>query len=154
MITIVNGDILKSKVSLIVQQVNHQGVMGAGLAKKLSDYCPGMLESYREFCSRHDFESIKTLGMVHFYSHCGRPIIANVFGQNHYGRNKCYTDYESLTNGLIRVRDIASACEWTVAIPYGIGCGLAGGSWDIVSKIINETFGDYQLDVKLYQLER
>lgn len=38
----------------------------------------------------------------------------------------------------------------TIALPYGIGCGLAGGSWDVVYKIIDETFDDY--NVTLYKL--
>ena len=40
-----------------------------------------------------------------------------------------------------------------MAIPYKIGCGLANGDWNIVSKIIEETFKE---DVKLtvYRLEK
>ena len=30
-----------------------------------------------------------------------------------------------------------------VAIPYGLGCGLAGGNWNIVYGIIARQFEDY-----------
>lgn len=30
-----------------------------------------------------------------------------------------------------------------VAIPYGLGCGLAGGNWNIVYEIIARQFEDY-----------
>ena len=38
----------------------------------------------------------------------------------------------------------------SVAIPYGIGCGIANGDWNKVYKIIEEVFSDY--DVTLYRL--
>lgn len=37
-----------------------------------------------------------------------------------------------------------------VAIPK-IGCGLAGGDWEVVSRIIDEATGD-DLDVYVYEL--
>ncbi|EGL17721.1 hypothetical protein HMPREF9413_4472 [Paenibacillus sp. HGF7] len=41
--------------------------------------------------------------------------------------------------------------EQSIALPYNIGCGLAGGDWDIVEQIIEEVFIDY--DVTLYKFE-
>lgn len=36
---------------------------------------------------------------------------------------------------------------YTVAMPGFLGCGIAGGNWDEVYKIILETFEKYPLDV-------
>jgi hypothetical protein len=35
----------------------------------------------------------------------------------------------------------------SIAIPYGIGCGLADGDWTIVSIMIEEVFGDYGITI-------
>ena len=39
----------------------------------------------------------------------------------------------------------------SVAIPYGIGCGIANGDWNIVYKIIEKVF--QECDVTLYKLD-
>lgn len=39
----------------------------------------------------------------------------------------------------------------SVAIPYGIGCGIANGDWKEVYKIIEKVFDNF--DVTLYRLE-
>ena len=39
----------------------------------------------------------------------------------------------------------------TIAIPYGMGCGIANGEWSKVSKIIEDVFNDY--GVSLYKLK-
>jgi hypothetical protein len=38
----------------------------------------------------------------------------------------------------------------SIALPYNLGCGLASGDWNIVYKIIEEVFNDY--DVTIYKL--
>jgi len=45
----------------------------------------------------------------------------------------------------------ASNNDLSIAIPYKIGCGIANGDWDIVRKIIEKVFNDYE--VTLYRLE-
>lgn len=45
----------------------------------------------------------------------------------------------------------ASNNNLTIAMPYGIGCGIANGDWNIVCKIIEEIFSDY--NVTLYKLK-
>jgi hypothetical protein len=38
----------------------------------------------------------------------------------------------------------------SIALPYNLGCGLDGGDWIVVYKIIEEVFNDY--DVTIYEL--
>lgn len=40
----------------------------------------------------------------------------------------------------------------TVAMPYMIGCGLAGGDWNKVSDIILSVFGNTGISVELWRL--
>lgn len=50
------------------------------------------------------------------------------------------------------IKEYAKGTNLSIAIPYKIGCGIANGDWDIVSKIIDKVFGDsivvYKLDEK------
>lgn len=48
------------------------------------------------------------------------------------------------------LRSIADRCQSkTIAIPHGIGCGLANGKWEIVSDLIHLYLDN--LDVVIYQ---
>lgn len=92
------------------------------------------------------------LGRTQFVAVCERKVIANLYGQLNYGRKERirYTDYLGLYNALKSLRESAEANSLTVALPHGIGCGLAGGDWDKVCKMIEAVFEGYH--VTLYQL--
>lgn len=61
------------------------------------------------------------------------------------------TDYEAMQICLNEVKEYAKSFNLSVAIPYGIGCGIANGDWKKVYKIIETVFNDYE--VTLYRLE-
>lgn len=73
--------------------------------------------------------------------------IMNVFSQ----KENFDTDYEAMRKALTEIKEYAKKFKLSIAIPYGIGCGIANGDWNIVYKIIEEVFNDY--DVTLYKLE-
>lgn len=138
---IINEDILRAKENIIVQQVNHRGVMGAGLARQIRNKYPGIFKGYSVICSTLSFEEIKDSGYVYYYVVSPTQTIASVFGQDSFGRDRCYTDYVSLRNGLKSVYNLSKRQNLSVAIPFGIGCGLAGGNWNTVKGIIIDVFG-------------
>lgn len=78
--------------------------------------------------------------------------ICNLYAQEYYGNNKSvtYTSYDALRKSLTTLKEFAKSKELVVGLPYGIGCGLANGNWDVVSNIIEEVFNDYY--VVLYKL--
>ena len=142
-IPIRNGNILHSGADIIVQQVNCRGVMGAGLAKQIATRYPGVLAMYKKYCQEHP-EPSSMLGKVLFVeTERTTPINANIFGQNYYCRKGCFTDYAALEKGLASIVKFAEKDDMRVAIPYGLGCGLAGGNWNIVYGIIARQFEDY-----------
>lgn len=51
---------------------------------------------------------------------------------------------------LTDIKAKARERNMSIAIPYGIGCGIANGKWGRVYKIIEKVFSDY--DVTLYKL--
>jgi len=143
MIKYMDGDILDCKEDVIVQSVNHQGVMGGGLALQIKNKYPEIMDKYGEyktFCETTKFENIRANGSVAWYHAKDGKRIASIFGQDEYGRRKRYTDYVSFGNGLYSVKNMAMWMEYSLAIPYGIGCGLGGGDWNIILDIIQTTF--------------
>lgn len=38
-----------------------------------------------------------------------------------------------------------------IGFPYKIGCGLAGGDWDVVSAIIEREFEGYEVEIYEYE---
>lgn len=148
MIKIIEGDILKASENIIGHQVNCQGVMGAGLAKQLRDNSKVLYNNYRSLCNRANPYDL--LGTVQIVCVAKDKYVANIFGQLNYGRQKLrYTDYDELRKALEDLKRIAIKEELSVALPYGIGCGLAGGDWDVVSSIIKEVFSNF--DITLYK---
>ncbi|WP_051286974.1 hypothetical protein [Paenibacillus taiwanensis] len=84
--------------------------------------------------------------------HTGSKVVANLFGQLNYGRQKTvYTNYEDLKAALETLRDYAALNHLSVALPYNIGCGLANGDWNVVSHILSDVFMEYE--VTLYKLK-
>lgn len=145
---IYNMDILEASTpapDYIVQQVNCKGVMGAGLAKQIRAKWPGIYAPYAEVCRQ---KGAKALGMMLPYlTSDNGPVICNCFAQDGYGRDRQYTSYEHLKESLCqvkayvegRLKEVPKASA-SIRIPYGLGCGLAGGDWNVVYGILNEVF--------------
>lgn len=84
------------------------------------------------------------MGDVYFY--ISDKIIANMFSQ----KANFNTDYYNMKYALNNIKNFARSNNYSIAIPYGIGCGIANGDWNKVYKIIDKVFEDYS--VTLYKL--
>lgn len=146
----IKGNLLTCGADIICQQVNCQGVMGAGLARQIAPYLSArQMDAYKEQCNIYNSRDL--LGRV-IYFQTSIGIIANCLAQDHYGRSGLYTDYYALRKCLEDVYNFAWSRkqeDWyqygidhdiTVGIPKYIGCGLAGGDWNIVDEIIHDIF--------------
>lgn len=150
MINIVNGNILDAKEDIISQQVNCCGVMGSGLAKQIRNKYPEVFIEYYAYCKKHDILE-QMLGVAQPVKCNDNKIVVNLFGQMRYGTDRQYTDYGALKCAMRNMKEYAQENNLSIAIPYQIGCGLAGGDWNVVYKIIEEVFQDY--DVTIYKLK-
>ena len=140
MIKYKRGNILESQENIIVQSVNHKGVMGGGLALQIKLEYPEIEIGYNNICKTVTFETLRRANPVYWYKASETKYVASIFGQDGFGRDRRYTDYYALANGLEEVRIMADNRSYSVAIPYKIGCGLGGGDWDFVSDIISDIF--------------
>ncbi|MBQ8188282.1 MAG: macro domain-containing protein [Lachnospiraceae bacterium] len=145
MIRIVVGNIVDSNETYICHQVNCQNAMGAGVAKALYEKWPLVKSEYHEFCGKHH-APVELLGAHQLVSVGDDKWVINIFGQLEFGRNKnkVYTDYVALEKVFAAI----SQLDGSFAFPFGIGCGLANGDWNIVYSLIEKYFSDK--DVVLY----
>ncbi len=147
MVTIKKGDILEATEKVIAHQVNCLGVAG-GLAADIFDKWPDAGNDYEQICERI-FGLVSLLGMPQLTGQQkDGHIIANLFGQYRPG-----ADYrpDALKKALTCLGQIARQAGWSVALPYGISCGICGGNWDEVLEIIEETMDG--VDCVIYQKE-
>jgi len=154
-IKIIEGNLLDANEDVLIHQVNCMGVMGAGLAYQIGEKWPFVKESYKTIVESYkDINSRKSLlGQAQWCS-IGCQWVVNLFGQYEFGRqrDKVYTDYGALKNGLIDIAMHAEQYCLTVAIPYGLGCGLGGGDWEgVVLPMIIDIFGEDNIPVKIYK---
>ena len=151
-----SGDILDwaDKVDFIGHQVNCSGVMGGGLALQIAKKWPNVLAKYQEFI--RDFRQINNgnreglLGKCHTVA-VGGFFIANLFGQFGIGWG-LQTDYTALSKALTTLRDtMIYADKKKLALPVNLGCGLAGGDWNVVHSMILEIFEKSDIQVTLVE---
>lgn len=128
-------------------------VCGGGVARQLANRYKAIIaiknleEEYRQYCSNYNNEYEKLKGTVLFIT-VEDKIISNLFSQ----KPNFDTDYEVMRKGLEQIKEVAKKNNLSIAIPYGIGCGIANGNWNEVYKIVDEVFSNYK--VTLYRLEQ
>lgn len=132
---IVCGDILSVNHGVIVHQVNCKRVMGAGLALQIRRKYPQHFADY--------MVAEPKLGDIVITRVHSKLYIIGVYGQYSYGRYGLYTNYSALRTAMIKAACFAAQKNLQMFIPYGIGCGLAGGDWSQVEKVLSSIVGNY-----------
>lgn len=157
MIVFKKGDILDSCADMICHQVNCQGVMGAGLALQIRNKYPTVYVRYKTHVDKIENKRL-LLGFTLFTSINGDsdiPFIVNCFNQYGYGRDSKQTVYPAMRESFTTLRRICESTydSCTIAVPYKMGCGLGGGDWDEVLKIIHQCFDTYKGEVQIWERE-
>lgn len=144
MIKFKKGDILRAKETIIAHQVNCYGVVG-GLATAVFKKWPYAGKDYADLTKRIPGKPL--LGMA-YYTGVQKDghIICNLFGQLNPGAGY---DPKRLEQALEQLGNFARIGGWSVALPYKISCGIAGGDWDEVLPIIERTMDG--VDCVIYQ---
>lgn len=150
-----------SEVAVIGHQANCFNTMKTGIAPQLVDAFPSVREADTATI-RGDNEKLGRYSVAH--DKPSDTIIYNLYGQYMYGRDKRYTDYDALRSALSNMakhivysdelaflRFDCSLKPIKVGFPK-LGCGVAGGDWNIVSRIIEKRFPDSEFEVTIYTL--
>jgi len=147
-IEIIEGNLLKMHfhgLDYIAHSCNTRNVMGAGIALSIKHTYP---EAYTADCHAM-MEGDNKLGWYSFAwtDATQSKGIYNMYTQSTIGTGR-EVNYEAFYNALYNVAD---HIEWqdkhddktsVFGLPYGISCGLAGGSLRIINSMIHEILVD------------
>lgn len=144
---------------IIAHQVNTFGMMGAGVALALRQrvLTDEQYANYQQKCYTSTIiDGVNAhMGTVDFEQAPDGTWVANMFSQNPTpDPTGSLTNYEALSSCLEKVKGFARDNDLPVFLPGYVGCGIAGGDWNIVRTIINNTFYDNSVEVSIVYLDR
>lgn len=116
---------------VVVHGCNCFCVQGAGIAKALRKY-PQVYEADLKTLPGAVVK-LGTWTKAKVYTEKGEVWVVNLYSQYGYGRDKVHCDYAAIGIGLHRLARRTTGKR--VALSR-IGCGLAGGDWEIVKEKI------------------
>jgi len=144
MINQITGDLLDVKEGYIVHGCNAQGVMNSGVAKQIRERYPENYLVYKVSITQKKLNFESPLGHIIKYR-IGDLMIINAITQDRYGRDgKQYVNYDAVRDCFRKINEVVLKTDdlpKIVNFPL-IGCGLGGGDWDIISKIIDDELDD------------
>lgn len=134
---------------IIVHICNDIGGWGKGFVMAISKKWKKPENQYREwFRSKDGFE----LGKVQFVQVEEDLWVANLIGQHKINKDEngnAPIRYDAIEDGLNTVALFAKENNATIHMPR-IGCGLAGGKWEMIEPIILETLSENNIEVTVY----
>jgi O-acetyl-ADP-ribose deacetylase (regulator of RNase III) len=153
----VTGDTLEPQGDgnkIIAHICNNKGRWGRGFVVALSNKWELPEKSYRHWAKGADDMPDFTLGMTQLVQVEDDTYVCNMIGQHDtkpYG-NIPPIRYDRVRQCLNKLATHAKQQEASVHIPR-IGCGLAGGTWQVIEGLIKETLLAQDVEVVVYTLE-
>lgn len=127
------------EVNVIAHQANCFHKMGSGIAPLIAAKWPAV----RKADNKTEKGNHRKLGSFSL-AIVERCFIYNLYGQFYPGRN---TDYYALRQAIrAMVDDLMYSEDVRIGLPK-LGCGIGGGEWSIVSKIIEEELYEYPVTI-------
>lgn len=147
LIEIIKGDLLDATTDFICHQCNCVTKKGKGLSKAIFDkypesniYAPRLVNNYKD-----EPGTIKVINNV-------INIIAQYYpGKSRYANDTKEKRIEWFQTALDEINETYDG-TYTFAFPYRIGCGLAGGDWNVYYDMIKDFANKGNKVVKIYQL--
>lgn len=140
------------RLSAIAHQANCFNTMKSGIAPLIAAYCP---EAY-EADQKTEKGNKSKLGTFTYGFSSNGVMVWNLYGQYNYGRvpGVVYTNYDALFQALSKMGAwlYNSSGPNTIGLPK-LGCGLAGGDWQVVEQIIKDTLVALGHYVIIYEKE-
>lgn len=136
---------------IIAHICNDIGAWGKGFVLAVSKRWSEPEKEYKKWYKNGaSFE----LGEVQFVQVSGDIYVANMIGQRDIRRSKSGPPirYEAVDKCLEKVGDKAIELVASIHMPR-IGCGLAGGKWEEIEKLINKNLGSKGIAVYVYDIE-
>ena len=160
-VNIIDGDLLDATENYIVHQCNCVTNQSKFVAKQIFDKYP-YSNTYKMRTTSKETHSIP--GTIDIMGNgTNNRYVINMYSQ-------LYPTYAKYGNDSIKLRQ-----EWfkkclecignelnretgehteTIAMPYKIGCGSAGGNWEVYFDMIKEFSDKYDIEVMLYKFDK
>lgn len=157
MIKYVTGDALEPQGEgnkIIAHICNNKGGWGRGFVVALSKKWDLPEKSYRRWAKNPNDMPDFTLGMTQLVQVEDDICVCNMIGQHD---TRPYGDippirYDRVRQCLNKLAAYAEKQEASVHLPR-IGCGLAGGTWQVIEGLIKETLITKGIEVTVYTLD-
>lgn len=152
-ITYLTGDALTPRGSppqIIAHIVNDRsGTWGGGFAKAAANKYPDAQIDFRYWTQQ---ASNHKLGNVHWFGSKEHLSLASMVAQQGYGKSHApRIRYPALETCLREVASRAIESHASVHMPR-IGCGAAGGRWEVIEEFVYDTLVAQGVDVVVYDL--
>lgn len=136
---------------IIAHVCNDAGGWGKGFVLPLARRWPQTRTAYKTWYRDRETSGF-ALGAVQFVPAEDTLLVANMIGQHGYRpSNTPPVRYEAISAALATVADRALQFRASVHMPQ-IGCGLAGGRWELVEPLIVEQLTRRGVPVTVYDL--
>lgn len=141
------GSCLDSDLEVLAHLTNSAGIVKGRVASAIFGKYPEIVPFYKNACQN---QTPPTCQLLHTKDNL---YVANLFG--HGGHDSGWKiDYTALENALQNLANMMTANHLeSVAFPYGMGCGLAGGDWDTVLSLLKKTFEGKDILVEIWKPE-
>jgi O-acetyl-ADP-ribose deacetylase (regulator of RNase III) len=146
-IELIDGNLLDfpNDITCIAHSCNTKNIMGGGIARQIKDRYPN---AYSVDCHAM-MNNDNQLGWYSFAvtDATQNKGIYNIYTQDKIGGNRA-VNYEAF---YVALNKVADHIEWKMkhedeekilGLPWGISCGLAGGSWGVIFSMINNILVD------------
>ncbi|TDT97508.1 O-acetyl-ADP-ribose deacetylase (regulator of RNase III) [Streptomyces sp. 846.5] len=134
---------------IIAHVCNDAGGWGKGFVLPLARRWPQTRTAYKTWYRDRDTSGF-ALGAVQFVPAEDGLLVANMIGQHGYRPSSTPpVRYEAISAALATVADRALQLRASVHMPR-IGCGLAGGRWELVEPLIVEQLTRRGVPVTVY----
>lgn len=152
--------LLNKEIDFLMHCCNAQSVMGAGIAYQIKEKVPTAFAAYRanlQYCVE---KNIDPMG-----SHSEAGNVINLIGQRGFGRGRRQVHYGHLFQAMRSALDnsrmqhkyicgLDKSRKVRIGLPRFMGCGLAGGDWEVVRELIEGAFAPFAeyIEVVIYEL--
>lgn len=152
MITYVKGDATRPVGPgpwMVAHVVNDIGVYGAGFSGAVLKRWPHVYKDFKKMeLGTVDFRLARSIySPEKAWLDPDRIVVAHMCAQKGVGTNKVRIQYHMLADCLSEIKMLSDGDGFSIHMPR-IGCGLAGGDWQVVEEIIDSV----ELDCTVYDL--
>lgn len=147
-----DGDVLSAVTDVVAHQTNCSGGFGTGVAGAVRKKYPMVFEEYKKFVDRKSPKDL--LGKVQFVKLENKQYVANLFGQENFGYDGAqYTSYDAIWNALqlLKINMLEMNLN-SVAFPYLMASHRGGANWEVIEKMIEQTFKDTDIEIEIWRL--